>query len=313
MQYYEVNINCPSAAVEAVSNALVAAGYETFEVDDTQVARDILSQKKTYEWDYYDPSILKEHEAVITLYFDADDAAHEKIAEVKEAVFGAGLSDEWNVTVEDRLADDSEWKDKWKQYFKPSHITEDIVIRPSWEHYDAAEGEKVIVIDPGMAFGTGTHATTRMCVELIEKYLEPDGSFMDAGCGSGILSIAAGLCGCRKIYGFDIDPDAVNVARENVERNGMSDFIDISEGDVTKGVEEKADVIAANLMAEIIMNICGSIPACLNEGGVFISSGIISEKRDQVADAIRSAGFDIIEIREEEEWCAIAARVSESA
>ena len=311
MQYYEIKISIPSSEVETLSNSLIMEGIETFEVDDIEVAREILSSKKSFEWDYYDESLLEEHDACITIYSEDGKKAEETIEQIRKAVRSAEKlathDSSFNVGV--RLADDAEWKDEWKKYFKPVHITEDIVIKPSWERYEAALGEKVIEIDPGMAFGTGTHATTRMCIELIEQYMTPDKTFMDVGCGSGILSIAAGLCGCREISGFDIDPDAVRVARENVDQNGMSDYITIFEGDVTEGVPLTADVIAANLMAEIIISICGSIPSCLNENGVFISSGIISEKKDQVISALKGAGFIILEIREEEDWCAIAARV----
>lgn len=311
MQYYEIKISSSSEEVENISNALIIAGIETFEVDDIEVAREILSSKKTFEWDYYDEALLEEHDACITIYTEYGGEAEETIERVRGAVRTAETMARPGNTINlgVRLADDSEWKDEWKKYFKPVHITENIVIRPSWENYEATPGEKVIEIDPGMAFGTGTHATTRMCIELIEKYLSPEQSFMDVGCGSGILSIAAGLCGCREIFGFDIDPDAVRVAQENVEKNGMSEFIRISQGDVTEGVPQKADVIAANLMAEIIMAIGGSIPACLNRDGVFISSGIITEKRDQVTASLKKAGFVILEIREAEDWCAIAARV----
>ena len=313
MQYYEIKITSPSEEVENVSNALIIAGFETFEVDDTEVARQFLSTRKTYEWDYFDGSLLEEHDACITIYMDQDAGSEEKIARIREAVKNAvSLSAPGNkIDMGIRLADDSEWKDEWKKYFQPAHITDDIVICPSWEEYRPVHGEKVIEIDPGMAFGTGTHATTRMCIQFIEKYLRPGQSFMDVGCGSGILSVAAGLCGCQDIVGFDIDPDAVRVAEENVSANGMADRIRIFQGDVTEGVEQTADVIAANLMAEIIISICGSIPACLNKGGVFISSGIIVEKRDAVAAALQKAGFEIIEIKEEDDWCAIAARVIE--
>ena len=314
MQYYEIKISAPSAEVENISNALIIEGIETFEVDDIEVARGILSSKKTFEWDYYDESLLEDHDACITVYAENDENSEQVIEAVRRAagsVQAASLSGIINVGV--RLADDSEWKDQWKQYFRPQHITEDLVICPSWETYSPAAGEKVIEIDPGMAFGTGTHATTRMCIELIEKYLHPEQSFMDIGCGSGILSIAAGLCGCRKIAGFDIDPDAVRVAKENVRKNGMESFTVISQGDVTKGVDWTADVIAANLMAEIIISICGSIPACLNENGIFISSGIIAEKKEMVVMALQQAGFEIMEIREDDDWCAVAACVRTEA
>ena len=315
MKYYEIKITAPSTEVENISNFLIIEGIETFEVDDIEVAREILSSKNKFEWDYYNEALLEEHDACITVYTENDENAEQVIASVRAAVKSAqeAASSRDRIQMGVRLADDEEWKDEWKQYFRPQHITDDIVICPSWESYEPAPSEKIIEIDPGMAFGTGTHATTRMCIELIEKYLKPEHSFMDVGCGSGILSIAAGLCGCRKVYGFDIDPDAVRVAEENIRKNGMESFAVMAQGDVTEGVSRTADVIAANLMAEIIIAICGSIPACLKEGGVFIASGIITEKKDAVAAALRQAGFEISEIREDEGWCAVAARVGEAS
>lgn len=311
MKYYEFKIYCSSDGAEKASDVLTEAGYLTFEVDDTQTAKDILSAKKTYEWDYFDESLLEEHEATVTLYFPYEDSAKEdmeRIARLMEELHKNDPDGKYGrLLTRSRTADDSEWKDEWKKYFKPSKVTEDIVIKPSWEDYEAAPGEKIIEIDPGMAFGTGTHATTRMCIKLIEEYLHKDDSFLDIGCGSGILSIAAGLTGCRRISGFDIDPDAVEAARENAAKNHMEDFIKIFQGDVTQGTDIKADVAAGNLMAEIIMSIAGSIPGIWNDGGIFIASGIITEKRDAVLDSLKDAGLDILKVTEEEGWCAVAA------
>lgn len=311
MKYYEYKIFCSSDGAEKVSEVLTDTGYLTFEVDDTQTAKDMLSAKKTYEWDYFDESLLDEHEASVTLYFPYEESSEKEMKRISELIRQLREYDAegkyGRLAAVSRTADDAEWKDEWKKYFKPSKVTDDIVIKPSWEDYEAAPGEKIIEIDPGMAFGTGTHATTRMCIKLIEKYLHNDDAFLDIGCGSGILSIAAGLTGCRNINGFDIDPDAVEAARENAAKNHMESFIKIFQGDVTKGTDIKADVAAGNLMAEIIMSIADSIPDILNENGIFIASGIIVEKRGVVLDSLKNAGLEILEILEEEGWCAVAA------
>lgn len=310
MNYYEVKIFTSSAGVEPVSNALVIAGYESFSIDDVEIAKDILSKKKTFEWDYYDESVLEEREAVITLYFEPEDAEM-NIAAVSKAVSDLKADDEegryGRLAVVYRKADDAEWKDEWKQYFKPYRVTDDIVIRPSWEAYEPKPGERIIEIDPGMAFGTGTHATTRMCIELLEKNIGPEDRVMDIGCGSGILSIAAALCGAAEVSGFDIDPDAVAASLDNAEKNGLSDKISISQGDVTEGLGRKADIIAANLMAELIVMIAPSVAEHLEGKKIFISSGIISEKRGTVENALKEAGFEISEAVESEGWCAIKA------
>lgn len=311
MKYYEYKIFCSSDGAEKAAELLTEEGYLTFEVDDIQTAREMLSKKKTYEWDYFDEALLEEHEACVTLYFPYEDASVKDMDKIDGLM--KKLRDEdadgscGRLVTKKRVADDSEWKDEWKKYFKPSKITDDIVIKPSWEDYEAAPGEKIIEIDPGMAFGTGTHATTKMCIRLIEQYLHEDDSFLDIGCGSGILSIAAGLTGCRNITAFDIDPDAVGASKENAAKNHMEDIISVFQGDVTKGTDIKADVAAGNLMAEIIMSIAGSIPDILNDGGVFIASGIITEKRDVVLESLREAGLEILQVLEEDGWCAAAA------
>ena len=185
-----------------------------------------------------------------------------------------------------------------------------MIIKPTWEEYQPAENELVIEIDPGMAFGTGTHATTRMCVKLLEKYIDSeDDRVLDLGCGSGILSIAAALLGSKHVYGVDIDPNAVTASTENVEMNNLSDVIEISYGDVTEGLGMKADIIAANLMADLIKMLSPDIAKHLEGRKIFISSGILEEKLDEVAESITKSGFDILEVLHEDEWCAVAARL----
>ena len=207
--------------------------------------------------------------------------------------------------------DDEDWKDKWKENFKPSKITKRIVVKPTWEEYIAGDGEIVLQIDPGMAFGTGTHETTSLCLRLMEKYLSdfPENKkVLDIGCGSGILSIAAALLGAGEVMAVEIDKDAVSVAEENVKLNGVLNNVSVVQGDLTKGIDFKADIIVANLMADLVMVLAESAANHMEDGGIFISSGILTEKKETVSEAIRNAGFEILEIEEDGEWCAIVAR-----
>lgn len=191
-------------------------------------------------------------------------------------------------------------------------MTDNIVIKPTWEEYEPEENEMVIEIDPGMAFGTGTHATTRMCVKLLEKYItSEEDKVLDLGCGSGILSIAAALLGSKHVYGVDIDPNAVAASAENVEMNGLSEVIEIAYGDVTEGLGMKADIIAANLMADLIKMLSPDIAKHLEGKKIFISSGILEEKVDEVSEGVKNSGFEILEVLHEDEWCAIAARLKD--
>ena len=185
------------------------------------------------------------------------------------------------------------------------------MVKPSWEEYRAEPDDLVIEIDPGMAFGTGTHETTSLCMKLMEKYFGEFGEnvkVLDVGCGSGILSIAASLLGAGEVLGVEIDKDAVQVARENVQLNKCDDNVRVIEGDLTKGIDFKGDIIVANLMADLVMMLSKSAREHLEDGGIFISSGILADKEKVVSEAITDAGFTIEEVMVDGEWCAIAAR-----
>ncbi len=317
MNYYEVKIFTSSQGIDAVSSILTMLGHETFMIQDGSVVDELLEKKNAYDWDYVDESVIvqKQEESNITLYLEPDDTAEASIEAIRSAV--AMLKEQDPNGIFGRLEvlssyeSDDEWKDKWKEYFKPAKITDNIVIKPTWEEYEAADGEMVIEIDPGMAFGTGTHATTRMCVKHLEKYItSEEDKVLDLGCGSGILSIAAALLGSKNVYGVDIDPNAVAASAENVEMNGLSEFIEIAYGDVTEGLGMKADIIAANLMADLIIALTPDIAKHLEGKKIFISSGILEEKLEEVLSAITGSGFEILEVLHEDEWCAVAARLA---
>ena len=323
MKYIEFKVHASRQGIEQVTAMYLRMGIDQVSIDDPADMEDILNKKNEYGWDYVDNDLKKglDREPTISIYFEDTEENREKIQQLKlqvmmlkskelEGLFGWDV-DFGRLYAEDIIVDDADWKDKWKEYFKPVRITDRLVVKPTWEEYEPNDGEKVIQIDPGMAFGTGTHETTSLCLKLMEKYLgdEPqDKEVLDVGCGSGILSIAAALLGCRSVTGVEIDEDAVRVAEENVELNGIGDRVEILQGDLTEGIESKADIIVANLMADLVMTLSKSAKEHLKDGGIFISSGILLEKKDIVSDAVKKAGFEIIEIAEDGEWCAIAAR-----
>ena len=283
---------------------------------------DILDKKASYEWDYVDDSLREtvDKEPVVSVYFEDTPENRERIQDLKlsvmmlkskelEGLYGWDV-DFGRLYAETVDIDDVDWKDKWKENFKPLKVTDRLVIKPTWEEYTAAGDELVLELDPGMAFGTGSHETTSLCLKLLEEYLgeEPsDKKILDVGCGSGILSICGALLGSREILGIEIDEDAVRVAHENVEENHVEDAVKVMQGDLTKGVDFKADVIVANLMADLVMLLSEDARKHLTEDGIFISSGILVEKEEMVSAAIREAGFRIVEIAEDGEWCAIAS------
>ncbi len=323
MKYIELRVRASRQGVEQLTALFMAQGIDSISVDDPADMQDILNKKNEYGWDYIDDELKDdlEREPAVSVYFEDTPENREKVQQLKIAIMMLKSKEMeglygWDVDfgrlyAEAITVDDEDWKDKWKEYFKPTKITEKIVVKPTWEEYSAKDGEIVLQIDPGMAFGTGTHETTSLCLKLMEKYLGDNPSskkVLDVGCGSGILSIAAALLGSSEVAGVEIDEDAVKVAAENVALNEVGDVVTVMQGDLVKGIGMKADIIVANLMADLVMTLAESAKEHLENGGVFISSGILTEKRDTVAEAIKAAGFEIAEIAEDGEWCAIAAR-----
>ena len=315
MNYLEVKIFTTTYGIDEVSALLLNFEIDGFIVEDSNDFRDFLSDKKPYDWDYVDDSLMElmEIETCIIFYLDASESGNRKFEMIETALIKLKEADSEGVLgrllVESISVCDEDWKDNWKAYFKPTRISDRIVVKPTWEHYDkSSENEIVINVDPGMAFGTGTHETTSMCLRLLEKHIEPgEDDVLDLGCGSGILAIAASLLGAKSSTGIDIDPIAVAVSYDNIVLNKLSDKILVYEGDVTKGLDLKANIIVANLVAELIIELLGDIKKHLKGKAIFISSGILIEKQELVAEALREVGFNILEIDNEGDWAAICA------
>jgi len=324
MDYLEAKVYTTTKGIDHVTGIFLAAGVEGYVVEDSNDFYELMEKKNAYDWDYVDDELaagLKTTETNVTAYLEKTAEGYAQLKQIQEevdrlATFDACGAFEDVVGLLGRLklcvktVCDEQWKDNWKEYFKPTKITDRIVIKPSWETYEKqSEDEIIIEIDPGAAFGTGKHPTTTMCIKALEKYVEPGKSHvLDVGCGSGILSIAAGLLGAEDTLGIDIDPIAVTVSGENVEMNGLSDRIRVTEGDLTKGVDYSADIVVANLMADLVKMLSADVRRHLKPGGIYVSSGILEEKKDDVAAVIRECGFEIVEIYCEDEWVAIVAR-----
>lgn len=324
MKYIQLKIHASSQGIEAVLPLLMGYGASSVSVDDPADLTGIMDKQNPYDWDFIDEDLMRrsDREPVLTVWFDDTEEGRQTVQNVKIDLMKLKAEEQYQtfgpdadfgrLYVETEIVDDADWKDKWKEHFKPVKITDRIVVKPTWEVYDAKAEEIVLEIDPGTAFGTGTHETTSLCLKLLEKYAADaaggDISVIDVGCGSGILSVAAALLGCRYVLGTEIDPEAVRIARENIALNGVSGQVRVFEADLLRGVGYKADIILANLMHNLVMELAPDAIRHLEPGGVFISSGILTEKRDQVAEAVRAAGFEILEIPEDGEWCAIAAK-----
>lgn len=305
MKYLEVKIETVKEELENIETALLEIGLTDYVINDPDDLDDLLHKEKGYEWDYIDDSVMElgKEKPSIVLYFDGDECGngYKEVEQVDLAIMP------FNCTMTTSLHDDSEWKDNWKEYFKPKKVSERIVVKPTWEEYEKKDDEIVLEIDPGMAFGTGTHETTSLCIKALEEYMKEGAEVLDVGCGSGILSIAAALLGAKDVLGIEIDPVAVDISKENILLNHVENVAKAQYGDLTKGVDYKADIVVANLMADLVMMLTDDVAKHMKPGAKFISSGILDEKLVTVADYIRGKGFAIDEVKQDGMWCAIVA------
>lgn len=291
MQWIEVNVAVTHEAVEAVADMLTSIGSKGVAIEDPQLINDL---RNSGTWELCDIPEQENTEVVtVSAYYADDEKLEKRLAEIDEQLelIEERIGKYRFGNTRFRKVSEQDWANEWKQYFHVTHVGKSLVIKPSWEEYEAKEGEHVIEIDPGMAFGTGTHHTTNMMMERLEKVITPDSTVFDVGTGSGILAIAAAMLGAKSVKAVDIDAVAVRVAKENVADNGLSDQIEVREGDLLHGTEGKADVIIANIIADIVIMLLQDIPQKLNDDGVLLASGIIEERMPDVEAAAQAQGL----------------------
>ncbi len=263
---------------------------------------------KTCYGDLIDEAILNADKTIasVSVYLSADAGVADTLSFLRERF--ASIELDAKITVSG--VNEEDWANSWKEYYKPIKVGEKIVIVPAWEKYSPAEGEIVVRMDPGMAFGTGTHETTRLVIKLLEKYIASGMRVADVGCGSGILAICASKLGAAECKAYDIDPVAVKVANENIKDSGLTNVTcDVS--DLLKGVDKSGgayDVICANIVADIIIRMMPDVGALMNESSVILASGIIVERSDEVVEKFTEHGFTVVERIEENGWCALAVK-----
>lgn len=313
-KWIEVQIKTEPELEEIVTSILYDLGVGGLAIEDPNDVD--FKMQNLDDWDYIEPEELKKNydsKIVIKGYFPENDELPFILEEIRKKVeilpsYKLGYS-YGSVSLSEVYEKD--WANSWKKYYHTTKIGENIVIKPSWEKYEAKIGENIIELDPGMAFGTGTHETTILCVKELEKYVNKDTIVLDVGCGSGILSIVSAKLGAKEVFGIDIDSVAVNSSERNVKNNNVEDVVDIKEGNLINVVNKKYDVVVANILAEVILILNKDINKVMKEKGVFIASGIIKDKEKDVVKSLRENNLEIIEINHMEDWVSIVSKIGE--
>ena len=287
-KWQELTVEVLREAEEAASNILIELGSQGVAIDDSA---DYLGRVGKYGEVF--PEVKQVDTVKITAYYPEHvdiDAVEKEVAQRLSALsdFGVNAGDIHYDTQE--LAE-QDWAENWKKYYEPTRISHDLTIVPSWTDYEAKTGEKIIRLDPGMAFGTGTHPTTKMSLFALEQVLRGGETVLDVGTGSGVLSIASSLLGAKSIYAYDLDEVAVRVAQENIDLNAGTENIHVATGNLLQGVDIQADVIVANILADILINMTEDAYRLVKDEGYLIMSGIISEKWEMVRESAEKAGF----------------------
>ena len=301
MRWIEAAFRAPQGKLDALCDALTDLGAEGLVIEDEADFRRFLEENRQY-WDYVDSELESRYAGVsrVKVYVEDSAAGRERLARWTEAL---------GIEPETRTMADEDWENNWKQYYKPIPVGEGLLVLPKWEPEPEGNTRRVLKLDPGLAFGTGGHATTRMCLEFLEG-LELEGAqALDLGCGSGILGIGALILGCADCTGCDIDPKSPEAAADNAALNGITpERYHMYVGDVLSDRRLRAklgsgyDVVLANIVSDVIIPLAPYARECVRPGGRFIASGIIEGRQDEVAAAIAAAGFEIRAHLTEDGW-----------
>lgn len=309
MKWLEVQIMTTPQNEDIVSSILYNYGATGLVIEDPNDIIEYSNNDK--DWDFIDSSLMELglDGILIKAYYSLDKDTLVTIDLIKDEIqrypLDRGEKPYGEINIVE--VDDADWSDNWKKYFSTIVIADRIVIKPSWDAYEQKNGDIIIELDPGMAFGTGTHETTMMCAEALERHVKDTSTVFDIGCGSGILSIVAAKLGARKVTAIDLDPMCVKISNDNIEKNDVGGVVEVKLGNLLDVIYGKANIIAANIIAEIIVEMSNQLYNYLEHEGVFIGSGIIIEKIPLVKDALLENGFKIDEIKELNGWACIIA------
>lgn len=317
MKWLEVHIDTNHTGLEPVETMLSALGIDGVVIDDETEFEDFLENNGQY-WDYVDEDLRQEMQgrSRITFYLEAGDEGFAKLGEVRIALEELKKTRDDCGTLLMTLDDleDADWENNWKQFYKPMEIGERLIVVPEWEQANT-QGRIPLILNPGLTFGTGSHATTRLCLTALEETIHGGERVLDLGCGSGILSIAALRLGAEHAFACDIDEKCVEVAYENAALNGIDrSRYTVRWGDVLSDQQLKAeigggyDMVVANIVADVIIGLSGQVRPFLKKDGLFLCSGIIDDRAEEVARHLREAGWDILRTRQSEGWFSYLCR-----
>lgn len=315
MKWNQFRLKTTTEAEDIVSSMLVDLGIEGVQIEDKIPLTQ--SDKEQMFVDILPDMPEDDGCAYLTFYLDEEVDKHEMLLKVRQEL--EEMRSYLNVgdcTIEESQTEDVDWVNNWKQYFNQFYI-DDILVIPSWENVEAKDSDKMVIhIDPGTAFGTGMHETTQLCIRQLKKYVTEDTEILDVGCGSGILGMLALKFGAKHSVGTDLDPCAIDATYENMDNNGISrDQYEVMIGNIIDDKEvqdkvgyEKYDIVAANILADVLVPLTPVIIHQLKKGGIYITSGIIEDKEEVVVEAVKKAGLEVLEVNHQGEWVSVTAR-----
>ncbi|HCD81151.1 MAG TPA: 50S ribosomal protein L11 methyltransferase [Ruminococcaceae bacterium] len=302
MNWTEITVKIPTEYTDtaaAIANMTVPYGIYIEDYSDLEAKAEEIAHI-----DLIDEELINKDrtEALIHIYISECDNAAEALAFLKERLTAENIP--FSCGAEG--VNDADWSENWKKYFHATEIGDKLAIVPSWEEYDNKENRKILHIDPGAAFGTGTHATTSLCLSMLENYVAEGSKMLDIGCGSGILSIASVLLGAETAVGVDIDAQSVKTAKENAELNNVSGKTEYIVGDLADKISGKYNVVCANIVADVVIRLLGDVRTFMEENAVLLVSGIIDTRENDVLAAAEKHGFKVKEKQYKDNWCAFA-------
>lgn len=306
MKWTEVSIITTHEATDIIAEAFRDVGAQGVVIEDPALINDYIHAGM---WDYEDmPEVEDTGSVTVKAYLPSDDKVPARLERFRSEVGRISGIEKGSCAISCKDVADEDWNENWKQYFHTEKVGQHIVIKPSWEDYTEGPDDIVIELDPGAAFGTGTHPTTSMCIRALEKLVRPGMTAFDVGTGSGVLAIAEAKLGTGRVVAKDYDPNAVRIAEENIRMNHTENVIETGVSDLLAGFDGKADIISANLIADLVIRLFDDISDYLAPGGVLLASGIIKERIKDVTDKAAEKGFSVDSIDELKGWAAIKFR-----